>query len=246
MATMASYKETDESGNVVTQYNYSPFGQTEVIGTDINQPFRFTGREYDPETGLYFYRARYYSPEMRRFISEDPLRFGAGDVNWYTYVGGNPVNRTDPLGLAWSYGEQSQPGVMPGGDGESAHGGIGFGGFGHLGPMGGSATSSFVIDTGGTMCYVSHKCGMFGWNSIAGGSIGASLEFGPGRLCSGLKQSQGIYWYGGAGLGGQGQVSTSGYSRGIVGPSEGAGAGYFYCFSHYYCINESDECNKCQ
>jgi len=99
MATMASYKETDIDGNVVTQYNYSPFGQTEVIGTDIPQPFRFTGREYDPETDLYFYRARYYSPDMRRFISEDPIRFAAGDVNFYAYVGSNPVNFIDPLGL---------------------------------------------------------------------------------------------------------------------------------------------------
>ena len=89
----------EASGNVVTQYNYSPFGSTQVIGTNVPQPFRFTGREYDPETGLYCNRARYYSPDMRRFISEDPLRFGAGDVNWYAYVGGNPVNFIDPLGL---------------------------------------------------------------------------------------------------------------------------------------------------
>jgi RHS repeat-associated protein len=91
---------TNSSGVVVTQYNYSPFGHTEVIGTDIDQPFRFTGREWDPETGLYYYRARYYSPDMRRFISEDPIRFAGGDVNWYAYVGNNPVNFTDPLGLS--------------------------------------------------------------------------------------------------------------------------------------------------
>jgi len=88
------------AGAVVTQYNYSPFGHTEVIGTDIDQPFRFTGREYDAETGLYYYRARYYSPDMRRFISEDPLRFAAGDVNFYAYVWNNPVNFIDPMGLA--------------------------------------------------------------------------------------------------------------------------------------------------
>jgi RHS repeat-associated protein len=90
---------TNSSGVVVTQYNYSPFGHTEVIGTDIDQPFRFTGREWDAETGLYYYRARYYSPDMRRFISEDPIRFEGGDVNFYAYVGGNPVNFSDPLGL---------------------------------------------------------------------------------------------------------------------------------------------------
>jgi len=101
---------TNSSGVVVTQYNYSPFGHTEVIGIDIDQPFRFTGREYDSETGLYYYRARYYSPDMKRFISEDPLRFAAGDVNWYAYVGSNPVNFTDPLGLE-SYTDGAFAGV---------------------------------------------------------------------------------------------------------------------------------------
>jgi len=90
---------TDEGGSVVTRYNYSPFGRTMTLGEDVPQPFRFTGREYDAETDFYYYRARYYSPQMKRFISQDPLRFGAGDVNWYAYVGGNPVNFTDPLGL---------------------------------------------------------------------------------------------------------------------------------------------------
>jgi RHS repeat-associated protein len=90
---------TNSSGGVETQYNYSPFGVTQVMGTDVSQPFRFTGREWDAETGLYYYRARYYSPGMGRFITEDPIRFASGDVNWYRYVGNDPVNLTDPLGL---------------------------------------------------------------------------------------------------------------------------------------------------
>jgi uncharacterized protein RhaS with RHS repeats len=48
---------------------------------------------------LYYYRARYYSPELQRFISEDPIRLAGGDVNYYAYVGNNPVNWIDPLGL---------------------------------------------------------------------------------------------------------------------------------------------------
>jgi len=99
MATRASYNETDISGNVVTQYNYSPFGRTMTLGEDVPQPFRFTGREYDAETDFYYYRARYYSPDMRRFISEDPLRFAGSNVNFYAYVGSNPVNVKDPFGL---------------------------------------------------------------------------------------------------------------------------------------------------
>jgi RHS repeat-associated protein len=97
-----AYKESANSdGDVSTQYNYSPFGVTQVMGTDVSQPFRFTGREWDAETGLYYYRARYYSPEMGRFVSEDPIRFAGGDVNWYRYVGNNSVNNVDPLGLIW-------------------------------------------------------------------------------------------------------------------------------------------------
>jgi RHS repeat-associated protein len=58
----------------------------------------FTGREWDPETGLYYYRARYYDPKIGRFISEDPIDFEGG-VNFYSYVENNPVNLVDPEGL---------------------------------------------------------------------------------------------------------------------------------------------------
>ena len=58
----------------------------------------FTAREYDSETGLYFYRARYYDPAIGRFISEDPIGFSGGDLNLYAYVRNNPVSRIDPYG----------------------------------------------------------------------------------------------------------------------------------------------------
>jgi RHS repeat-associated protein len=89
---------TDENGTVKTQYNYSPFGATEVIGEALDNPFQYTGRENDGDTGLYYYRARYYSPEMGRFISEDPIGL-AGGINMYSYVGNSPLNWIDPLGL---------------------------------------------------------------------------------------------------------------------------------------------------
>jgi RHS repeat-associated protein len=50
----------------------------------------FTGREYDPETGLYYYRARYYDPKIGRFVSQDPIGFLGGN-NFYAYVENNPV-----------------------------------------------------------------------------------------------------------------------------------------------------------
>jgi RHS repeat-associated protein len=84
---------TDKTG-----YAYGPYGETVASGTEIAQPFQYTGREWDGETGLYYYRARYYAPEMGRFISEDPIGF-AGGINFYAYVGNDPVNFVDPLGL---------------------------------------------------------------------------------------------------------------------------------------------------
>jgi RHS repeat-associated protein len=73
---------------------------TEAISTCDN-PFLFTGREYDYETGLYYYRARYYNPEIGRFLQTDPIGYDAG-MNWYNYCGGNPLNYTDPTGN-WTY-----------------------------------------------------------------------------------------------------------------------------------------------
>jgi RHS repeat-associated protein len=89
---------TDPSGAIKTSYNYSPFGKKQTTGTNSGNPFAFTGRE-DDGTGYYYYRARYYSPDQKRFISEDPLGFGGGDSNLQAYVGNNPINSTDPSGL---------------------------------------------------------------------------------------------------------------------------------------------------
>jgi RHS repeat-associated protein len=59
------------NGSVVATYSYNAFGNTTATSS-INNPFQYTGREWDSETGLYYYRARYYEPQARRFISEDP------------------------------------------------------------------------------------------------------------------------------------------------------------------------------
>jgi RHS repeat-associated protein len=66
---------TDETGVVKTTYTYDPFGNVTVSGEASDNPFQYTGRENDG-TGFYYYRARYYSPELQRFISEDPIRIG--------------------------------------------------------------------------------------------------------------------------------------------------------------------------
>ena len=88
---------SDDSGSVTTRYAYGPFGETSATGATSGNPFQFTGREHDG-TGLYYYRARYYSPSRSRFLTEDPLGFDAGDLNLYAYVFNNPTNFIDPTG----------------------------------------------------------------------------------------------------------------------------------------------------
>ena len=74
------------------------------MGPDDGNSIQYTGRENDG-TGLYFYRARYYDPVLKRFVSEDPIGTRAG-LNFYGYVGGNPISYADPLGLAGGPGPQ--------------------------------------------------------------------------------------------------------------------------------------------
>ena len=88
---------TNSAGASQTTYTYEPFGTTTQAGTASTNPFQFTGRENDG-TGLTYYRARYYSPRMGRFISEDPIGI-VGGFNFYSYVRNKPINNWDPLGL---------------------------------------------------------------------------------------------------------------------------------------------------
>jgi RHS repeat-associated protein len=85
------------AGSVATSYGYDPYGVAQVTGTASDNPFQYTGRENDG-TGLLHYRNRYYSPTWARFVSEDPIGLGGGDVNLYRYVANNPVQGRDPSG----------------------------------------------------------------------------------------------------------------------------------------------------
>jgi RHS repeat-associated protein len=95
---------TKRDGTWVASWRYGAYGT--VIDSAGAAPFtlryRWTGRELDAETGLYFFRARYYDPGVSRFTQEDPIGF-AGGLNLYGYGDGNPTNGRDPDGLSKNY-----------------------------------------------------------------------------------------------------------------------------------------------
>jgi RHS repeat-associated protein len=109
---------SDDDGEVVEAYSYGPFGEPKVhteAGIDgkwltsddtisqypvsaFDNCWMFTGRQWDYESGLYYYRARMYHPTIGRFMQTDPIGI-AGGINIYAYCLNNPVNWVDPWGL---------------------------------------------------------------------------------------------------------------------------------------------------
>jgi RHS repeat-associated protein len=90
---------SNSTGALTNTYTYDSFGKLTASSGTIANPFQYTSREFDPETGLLNYRARYYDPTVGRFLSEDPIGFHAG-VNFYDYVLNRPTLFLDPTGLA--------------------------------------------------------------------------------------------------------------------------------------------------
>ncbi|MDQ2976109.1 MAG: hypothetical protein M3R69_11955, partial [Acidobacteriota bacterium] len=86
---------TNSSGGMVERVTYDAYGNS--TGTSLTR-YDYTGRERDPDTGLLYYRARWYDPQVGRFISEDPIGLSGG-INQFAYVSNSPQNATDPSGL---------------------------------------------------------------------------------------------------------------------------------------------------
>ena len=105
-------KGTNSAGAVTLVRQYDAWGN---LASGGDQPgYAFTGREWDPEVKLYYYRARYYEPGVGRFFSEDPVGLAEG-VNLYVYVRNDPVQFSDPTGLTvWVCNRKAK--TTPGGN----------------------------------------------------------------------------------------------------------------------------------
>ena len=89
---------SNSAGSIANTYTYDSFGKLTASTGSLVNPFQYTARESDPETGLYYYRARYYDANVGRFLNEDPVGFLVGS-NFYTYVENSPLYFGDPSGL---------------------------------------------------------------------------------------------------------------------------------------------------
>ncbi|WP_249027737.1 RHS repeat domain-containing protein [Xanthomonas albilineans] len=211
---------TDTNGNAVQRYDYDPYGTTTQSSTSYNNPYQYTGREHD-QSGLYYYRARYYTAELGRFISEDPLQLAAG-VNIYAYVGEGPINRIDPSGL-WTVNVG-----LSGNINIPLYGAIGFGGTGFVGiaydgthfafygggggGVGGGVGGSVGVQFGGSNA--KSVCDLAGPFAFASASGGEGVIGGVDGYIG--KASDGSMIYGGNGLVGVGAGSPVSGAAGVT------------------------------
>ena len=90
---------SNSAGALANTYTFDSFGQLTAHTGTLANPFQYTGREFDSETGINYYRERYFDPSSGRFLSEDPLRFTTA-TNFYPYAANNPLRFNDPMGLS--------------------------------------------------------------------------------------------------------------------------------------------------
>jgi RHS repeat-associated protein len=168
---------TNSAGAAAQTYTYDSFGNIVATTGSLTNSFRYTGREFDTETSLYYYRARYYDSITGRFLREDPKRFQTTSTNFYLYVRNNPINGKDPYGLftinlGGTLSGQFGPinlnysgGVVIGSDGSfgvyntgGAGAGIGAGGF--FGLTGGISTAKSICGFGGPFVETGENAGL--------------------------------------------------------------------------------------
>jgi RHS repeat-associated protein len=229
-------KTTDGAGAVVSSYGYDAFGLREQ---DTRAAYGYTSREWDSDTGLYYYRARYYDPKIGRFLSEDPIRFLGGN-NFYTYVENDPVNRVDPSGLA----------AM----------GLGLGGGGSLIPIPGKPGPI----ANGVCAAVTDTKGNIGLLCCGGAGVGVGLSVGVEGQLAGLYcptceticdlpdqfvqfEGSGGFGKGGNASGGGGVSSTKSDITAMATAGITGGAGGYVGVTAGSCqlVTSTVSCNKC-
>ena len=181
---------TDQAGRIVYNADYLPFGTQISKSGDFDELRGFTGKEYDPDIGLYYFNARWYDPELGRFISEDPAA-DPNNCNLYSYCGNNPIMRADPTGKFWLTLLIS---ALAGGISSASNGGNFMEGFilGGLGACMGYGISS-VLSGMGSFGAATLGGGLSGgimgalqggdfWSSFGTGLFSAGVTFGLDRL----------------------------------------------------------------
>lgn len=163
---------TDASGGKLEGYEYDVYGKpffrdkngSVIDRSAFDNAYLFTGRDYDDETGLYHFRARWYDPDHGRFLTPDPLGIHGGDSNLYRYVWNNPAVWVDPHGQVGLFG--------------AVVGGIigAVGGYMTTGTLTGTLTGAGIGAAAGTIGqFGASWYGAMGYGALAGG--GSSLAF---------------------------------------------------------------------
>jgi len=233
---------TDSSGNVVETTEYMPFGEMRAHTGSTVTNYKYTDQELDPETGLYYYGARYYDPVIGRFISPDSIvqnPFDPQMLNRYSYCRNNPLIYTDPNGQFFGIDDiiiGAIVGAIIGGAASAVTGGDILKGMA-MGAIGGAflgaaAGYGFVAEVAAGAVGGGVNAAIFGGDigqGIMYGAIGAAVGYGIGQL-SGLGNANFKFATqvigGGITSGTIAELTGGNFGQGFTAGAIGAAAGY--------------------
>ncbi|MGC1616082.1 MAG: RHS repeat-associated core domain-containing protein [Candidatus Acidiferrum sp.] len=226
---------SSSAGSLAQTYGYDSFGKQTSSSGSLTNPFQYTARESDTETGLYYYRARYYDPTIGRFVREDPIRFRTG-IDFYSYVRNRPTGLRDPKGrVAWG-------------------GGAYVSGMAGLLTIGGGAEGSCMIvgDTAGNTGLLC--CAGLGGGYVAGGAASGGVTTAICPTCATICDMEGGSVQGeGFGATGPGVAAGGGASVDMknatifanAGPAAGEGGGVVLLATSCKLIIGGKRCKNC-